>query len=136
MKHDAGSTKKVLDLAEESLKLLNAYSPGESSELLFMRVWRSYYKLEMAIGLAKFSHDDFRIGTLRPVRFSSKKDITKMSPDKLLAIFQSISSRIRKSEENFRAEEFSTAIETAREARDELKILVGSYSGDRHKKIR
>ncbi len=83
------------------------------------------------MAIAKFAHEEFKIGKRREIKFSSKDDPTKMSHSELELRFKKINSKLRSCQERFKYSNILSGIELGRQARDELKVLIGSHTKQR-----
>jgi len=89
------------------------------------RIWEVYCDIEQAIEVSKFVfglHD--RLGAIRTLRVSGKDDLRTSHIDVLSAKYKLVNSEIASAEKEYEMGNGESAIEFARRARDELKVLL------------
>ena len=117
--------KIVLEAMSHARKRLSAaLEEGRCRDINLL--WRTYMDVEFSIGIGKFlvKETEGKLGMKRKIVISKKKDPLQMSPENLDVTIRAIDHELQKAEIGFQVMPSEDAIESARKARDELKMLI------------
>jgi hypothetical protein len=128
-----GITLVLSSLREAS----NTFSSMDSEEKLrdTSRIWEIYCDIEQAIEVSKFVFNlHFQLGKIRTLRVSLKNNPATIPIEGLSKIYRDVNSNIVTATRAYEAGDAESAIEFARKARDEIKILLLAERKTRRKK--
>ena len=128
MEKEAGQQSKgmqfVLSSLEDARKRL-AHLDTEEKIRNTSEIWEAYCDVEQAIEVSKFIFDlHERLGKIRSLKVSTKNDPKSIPLEELRARYRFVNSTIASAVDAYRHGRGEEAIEFARKARDELKILL------------
>ncbi|MHB1867488.1 MAG: hypothetical protein ACYCPP_00910 [Nitrososphaerales archaeon] len=128
MEREAGQQSQgmqfVLSSLEDARKRL-AHFDTEEKLRNTSEIWEVYCDIEQGIEVSKFVFNlHERLGKIRPLKISTKNDPKSIPLEELRARYRFVNSAIASAADAYRRGSGEEAIEFARKARDELKILL------------
>ncbi|HZW57214.1 MAG TPA: hypothetical protein VFF30_13065 [Nitrososphaerales archaeon] len=119
--HDAvvGALNRARDIID---KMVVDPQKAHDADLL----WESYSEVELSIGIAKFLYPPKReeVGTFREIAVSKNNDPQSMAIEKLITHLSEIRSELEFAQYNMESGRSNEGLQSARKARDTLKMLL------------
>jgi len=114
----------VLSSLEDAQKRLARFDTEEKLRNT-SEIWEAYCDIEQAIEVSKFVFNlHGRLGKIRSLKVSTKNDPKSIPSGELRSRYRFVNSAIASAADAYRHGRGEEAIEFARKARDELKILL------------
>ena len=114
----------VLSSLESALKRLSNLDTEEKIRNT-NEIWETYCDIEQAIEVSKFVFNlHERLGKIRSLKISTKNDPKSIPLEELRARYRFVNSAVASATDAYKRGRGEEAIEFARKARDELKILL------------